>query len=387
MWLTDRARNQRTRLVLLCVICGCDAEVPIFNDSAALKTAVENYGDMSATGDLCPWVMRPKIVPYCHNNSDAMPYAWRTKNPSPYPSSAMHVGFFDDRATPNLNGVQLALHNIHALETSDAPIVAHLVFVYEPRGPTPSGAVLHVIYDETAVHRKNRAVKLAYCLHRNMVRSALGGGRHYLYKPVLHLLLSPHIEQLIMLDTDTLFVRPLSALWAEFARFPSMAVLGVAPEQNELYTPIPGKNGGVQLMHLRRMRESRLYNTLLDWHGSGASACRTGWFGDQTVYSIIGFKSPRLLHQLPCEWNRQLAPTVPSDSVLHECTGRCGLLHANGITKCAVDLMYKYNSSCAVWGRISRGKTLHGELACMHGNVRFTRMAQRHYGGCCIGAA
>ena len=42
--------------------------------------------------------------------------------------------------------------------------------------------------------------------------SALGEGRRYLYKAVLHLLLSPHIDQLIMLDTDTLFVRPLSEL-------------------------------------------------------------------------------------------------------------------------------------------------------------------------------
>ena len=346
----------------------------------------KNSGGMSAFMYLCRWEKRPKIVPYCHNHSDAIRWVRRTTNPLPFPSSAMHVGFFDDSATPNLHGIQLALSNIRARETSVAPVVAHLIFLQGPSSLALNGTFLHVIYDEAGVRRTNGAVKLSNCLIRNMARSASSLGRHYVYKPVLHMLLSSNIEQLIVLDTDTLFVRPLSELWAEFARFSSTAVIGLAPEQNKFYTPIPGKNGGVQLMHLRRMRESRLYNKLLDWHASGESACRTGFMGDQTVYSIIGFQSPLLVHTLPCEWNRQLSPTEPSGSSLYGCEGRCGILHANGITKCAVDLMLKYNSSCAVWKLISRGKTVPSERACMRGNVRFTQMAQLHYAGCCVGA-
>lgn len=284
---------------------------------------------------------------------------------------------------PDLTGMQLVLDGIYALETSDAPIVAHLVFLHKPRGFIPSGVVVHALKDGAGADTEDIAVKLALCLHRNMARTALGDGRHYIYKTFLHLLLPPHIEQLIMLDTDTLLVRPLSELWAEFARFSPMSVIGVAPEQNGRYSPMEGKNGGVQLLHLRRMRESMMYTQLLDWHASGASNCGTGYLGDQTVYTIIGHKSPILLHQLPCEWNRQLDPDETSKTVVYACEGRCGLLHGTGNTKCVIGIMRKYNSSCATWTNISRGEKLPGEKICMP-YLRFRTMMPRHYADCCI---
>jgi len=326
----------------------------------------------------CPVANRPLLVPRCHNHTEEAPWAQRV-GPGPDPPMAMHVGFFDDRATPNWRGIQRTLDRVRALETSDAPVVAHLVVVDAP-GQVPVGGHLHVLRGAGGAEGQ-----LARCLYRNMGRSARGMGRHYLYKPVLHLLLPPHIEKLIMLDTDTVFVRPLSELWAEFGRFLPMAVLGVAPEQNDFYTPLPGKNGGVQLLHLRRMRASRLYTKLLDWHASGLSTCRSGYLGDQTVYSILEYQSPLLIHHLPCEWNRQLAPTEPSNSPRYACGGRCGLLHGNGVTKCAVDRMHTHNASCAAWRVISRGDSLPGDAACLHGNVRFRRVAERHFGDCCVG--
>ena len=328
---------------------------------------------------------RPKIVPYClsHNHTVAVSLVRRTTGPGPFPPLAMHVAFFDDRAVPGLNGMQLAMNSIYAIETSDAPIVVHLVFLHTPRGPTPRGAVVHVLRDGVGVDTEDSVVKLVHCLHRNMARSVRGPGRHYLYKPLLHLLLSPDIEQLIVLDTDTLLVRPLSELWVEFARFSPMSVIGVAPEQNSRYSPMAGTNGGVQLLHLRRMRESMLYTQLLDWHASGASNCSTGHFGDQTVYTIIGHTSPLLLHRLPCEWNRQLNPGEDQRIVSYACGGRCGLLHGTGNTKCVIRIMRKYNSSCAAWSRISRGETLPGERKCMP-YARFTTTMPLHYADCCI---
>lgn len=313
-----------------------------------------------------------------------MNWARQPTNHSIFPLSAMHVAFFDDRVRQDLNGMQLALNGIYALETSDAPIVAHLVFLHKPSGPTPSGAVIHFLKVGKGADTSDSVVDLVYCLHRNMARSVWGYGHHYLYKPLMYLLLSPHIEQLIMLDTDTLFVRPLSELWAEFARFSPMSVIGIAPEQNSRYSPMKGKNGGVQLLHLRHMRESRLYTQLLDWHASGASECSTGKFGDQTVYTIIGHKSPILIHPLPCEWNRQLNPGEGERNIVsYACGGRCGVLHGTGNTKCIIDIMRKHNSSCVAWSRIAQGETLPGERKCIP-YPRFRTMMPLHYADCCI---
>jgi len=72
------------------------------------------------------------------------------------------------------------------------------------------------------------------------------------------------VRQLILLDTDTVVLRPIAELWRHFSHFGG-AVLGVANEQTNMYQRASGwteigKNGGVQLLNLHAMRTSTEYN-------------------------------------------------------------------------------------------------------------------------------
>ena len=72
---------------------------------------------------------------------------------------------------------------------------------------------------------------------------------------------------------------------------------------------LPGFNSGVLLLDLNRMRQSSLYNSLLD----AASIARLtselhfkGHLGDQDFFTLVGMRYEQLFYILPCQWNRQL---------------------------------------------------------------------------------
>ena len=110
----------------------------------------------------------------------------------------------------------------------------------------------------------------ARCLHANLVRLSHGPGRTYLLKPLLHFVLPPSVRRVLVLDTDVVMIRPLAELWGQFARFGPEAVLGLVAEQSSLYPGNAiGKNGGVQLLHLERMRRSPAYAAALDHYATG----------------------------------------------------------------------------------------------------------------------
>jgi len=54
------------------------------------------------------------------------------------------------------------------------------------------------------------------CLYKNMARISHGPGPQYLYKPLLHYVMPAAVERLIVLDTDTVFVRNVVELYHEF---------------------------------------------------------------------------------------------------------------------------------------------------------------------------
>uniref|UniRef100_A0A452HZX2 Xyloside xylosyltransferase 1 n=1 Tax=Gopherus agassizii TaxID=38772 RepID=A0A452HZX2_9SAUR len=72
---------------------------------------------------------------------------------------------------------------------------------------------------------------------------------------------------------------------------------------------LPGFNSGVMLLNLEAMRQSQLYNQLLEpdmvrqltekYHFKGH-------LGDQDFFTMIGMEHPELFHVLHCTWNRQL---------------------------------------------------------------------------------
>ena len=139
-----------------------------------------------------------------------------------------------------------------------------------------------------------------------------------------------NIDKLIFLDIDLQFSDNIKELYEQFGKFSSEALIGIAYEQQPVYLHIlheyrrkanktelgspapdgwPGFNSGVLLLNLQRMRESKLYNSLLN-STQIESICKkyffSGHLGDQDFYTVVSFEYKHLFHVIPCNWNRQL---------------------------------------------------------------------------------
>ncbi len=168
------------------------------------------------------------------------------------------------------------------------------------------------------------------------------------------------IDKIILLDIDVQFNEDLSQLYSEFSKFNSKAVIGIAHEQQPVYYHIlhdyrrrmqnetllgssppngfPGFNSGVLLMNLKRMRESKLYNSLLN-SSAIEMLCNKysfrGHLGDQDFYTIVSFDYQQLFHVIPCFWNRQLCQWWRYHGYGHvfdqynRCDGDIKLFHGN----------------------------------------------------------
>jgi len=285
----------------------------------------------------------------------------------------IHVAFYDTRRRPNEKGMRRAsaLFNssrvrFHALLTYPRQIEG---FRVTPLTMPPS----------------------ASCIHRNLCRLSHGPGPQYLYKPLLHWVFPQDVQRVIVLDTDVVVLRDIGELWAEFDRF-GTAMVGIANEQSNLYhNHAIGKNGGVQLLDLAKMRASQRYADALDLYASGSDRRYIGYLGDQTLYSFMAWSHADLLYQLPCEWNRQLSMQFGfRNASVHSCPRRCGLLHANfGVLKCVANVMQS-DPSCETWKQLRTGVTANGAppppaVAACPGSRRgeFRRAATRFFSDCC----
>lgn len=146
----------------------------------------------------------------------------------------------------------------------------------------------------------------------------------------IHLVLPQNKMHVILLDSDLFFQADIKQLFAQFDKFKSTNIFGLAREQQPVYRhvlhmfrdrhpgtkvggPPPdgltGFNSGVVLINLHNMRSSKLYNKLL--RGSIVKEIASkytfqGHLGDQDFYSLLNLDYPELFHVLPCSWNRQL---------------------------------------------------------------------------------
>jgi hypothetical protein len=271
----------------------------------------------------------------------------------------MHVGFFDNRPNAKVNLFGQVVELARRAETSSAPIVPHALLLSRPREALPPGFVLHLL---TPFTEKAGSATVAQCLIAGLSRLCHGPGANYVWKPVLHMLLPESIDRLLLLDTDVIIIRPLSELWATFAQFSPTAVIGIAPEQSTLYEvasgwKMSGKNGGVQLLHLARMRASSTYTAHLDRFASGMAGKRLGYLGDQTLYTHLAHEAPELFHSIGCEWNRQLSSHFGfANASIHSCAQPCALMHANdGRYKCIAWQMQKQGATCDAWHGLVAG--------------------------------
>tara|TARA_B100002051_G_scaffold210505_1_gene202065 strand:+ start:1373 stop:2176 length:804 start_codon:yes stop_codon:yes gene_type:complete len=245
----------------------------------------------------------------------------------------MNVVFFDDRALPDVAAMQEVAGAIRRLTPG-----VRLHALTADGTPVP-GLITHPI--QLPPHQKRMLRAFGNATH--------GPGRSYIKKVFIPWMLTS-LARAIVFDTDVAVFDDLSFLWKEFDRFGS-ALVGLADEQNELYKPLQGVNGGVQLLDLAAIRASRRYNALLArW------TRRLGYLGDQTFYTYLRADEPDLVIRIGCRWNRQLSPHFGFTSK-HVCDAGCAVLHANHMSvKCVAKEALA--STCARGGILRAARCL-----------------------------
>ena len=164
-------------------------------------------------------------------------------------------------------------------------------------------------------------------LLRRLQSTARGPGPVYLLKAFLPWLL-PEVERAVVLDFDLLCVQPIAQVWEEFGRFSPSHVMGAAQDiaSSKLYPNSEfGVNGGVQLLHLGRMR-SGPYEAALE---TISHTREMGYLGDQTLYTALSDLHPLMLFRLSCRFNRQLNRHFALPAEAYACADGCAIVHGN----------------------------------------------------------
>uniref|UniRef100_A0A1A9WP50 Xyloside xylosyltransferase 1 n=1 Tax=Glossina brevipalpis TaxID=37001 RepID=A0A1A9WP50_9MUSC len=202
----------------------------------------------------------------------------------------------------------------------------------------------------------------------------------------LHRIADESMERAVLLDCDIVFRADVRLLFAEFERFSKENLFGLAPEltpvyrhilyryranfpntdfgspfymtPNEIYNLVsaethahkirkserhlrhgyPGLNSGVVLLHLRRIRHSRLYHDQLQETAIRKLTSKymfKGHLGDQDFFTLLGYEFPNLIYRLDCVWNRQLCTWWKDHGYsdvfdkYFTCKGRIKMYHGN----------------------------------------------------------
>ncbi|KAK9519396.1 hypothetical protein VZT92_022130 [Zoarces viviparus] len=146
----------------------------------------------------------------------------------------------------------------------------------------------------------------------------------------MHHIMPDGLTRIVQLDLDLKYRTNIRDLFQEFDQFPPGAVIGIAREMQPVYRHtfwqyrkenpqtrvgdpppdgLPGFNSGVMLLDLGAMRDSALYNQLLEPSNVAKLADQyrfRGHLGDQDFFTMIGMEHPELFYTLACGWNRQL---------------------------------------------------------------------------------
>ncbi|XP_076128213.1 glucoside xylosyltransferase 1 isoform X1 [Alosa pseudoharengus] len=136
-------------------------------------------------------------------------------------------------------------------------------------------------------------------------------------------LLLKHVDSLLYVDTDILFLQPVDEIWNFLSEFNSSQLAGMAPEHEEPrigwynrfarhpYYGKTGVNSGVMLMNMSRIRAKHFKNDMtsvpLLW-GEILMPLLQKYklnitWGDQDLLNIIFHHNPEGLFVFPCQWN------------------------------------------------------------------------------------
>uniref|UniRef100_A0A182P3M5 Xyloside xylosyltransferase 1 n=1 Tax=Anopheles epiroticus TaxID=199890 RepID=A0A182P3M5_9DIPT len=213
----------------------------------------------------------------------------------------------------------------------------------------------------------------------------------------LHRIVDRNMRRAILIDCDVVFRASVKELFDQFDQFAPDQLFGLAPELTPVYrhvlsryrmnnpqtifgspyyldkvpaslldaqpsspkdvsrskkTPArvgekllhgyPGLNSGVVMLHLDRIRRSRLYEEIIKESTVRNMAEKysfQGHLGDQDFFTLMGFEFPGLIYRLDCVWNRQLCTWWREhgysdifDSYFH-CEGTVKIYHGNCNTR------------------------------------------------------
>uniref|UniRef100_A0A2M4BPI3 Putative xyloside xylosyltransferase 1 n=1 Tax=Anopheles marajoara TaxID=58244 RepID=A0A2M4BPI3_9DIPT len=202
----------------------------------------------------------------------------------------------------------------------------------------------------------------------------------------LHRIVDRNMRRAILIDCDVVFRASVKELFDQFDNFSPDQLFGLAPELTPVYRHVlsryrmnnphtlfgspyyldkatsseaasvvsppsgekarrhgyPGLNSGVVMLHLDRIRRSRLYEEIIKESTVRNMAEKysfQGHLGDQDFYTLMGFEFPGLIYRLDCVWNRQLCTWWREhgysdifDSYFH-CEGTVKIYHGNCNTR------------------------------------------------------
>ncbi|KAJ8403199.1 hypothetical protein AAFF_G00354160 [Aldrovandia affinis] len=187
-----------------------------------------------------------------------------------------------------------------------------------------------VFHDVTSLTEKLFPIVEAMQKHFSAGAGAYYSDAIFFLSVAMHRIMPADLKRIVQLDLDLKYRSNVRDLFQEFNHFPPGAVIGIAREMQPVYRHTfwqyrkenpgtrvgepppegqPGFNSGVMLLDLEAMRDSTLYNRLLE-SGRVAGLAQQyhfqGHLGDQDFFSMIGMEHPELFSPLPCGWNRQL---------------------------------------------------------------------------------
>uniref|UniRef100_A0A182NHI8 Xyloside xylosyltransferase 1 n=1 Tax=Anopheles dirus TaxID=7168 RepID=A0A182NHI8_9DIPT len=215
----------------------------------------------------------------------------------------------------------------------------------------------------TLYHVQDCAEKIGDIVHGMLPLFNYRSGSYYsdalfLLSLGLHRIVDRSMRRAILIDCDVVFRASVKELFDQFDLFAPDQLFGLAPELTPVYrhvlsryrmnnpqtvfgspyyldniaestdgskdfshskkpgSPVekrrhgyPGLNSGVVMLHLDRIRRSRLYEEIIKESTVKNMAEKyafQGHLGDQDFYTLMGFEFPGLIYRLDCIWNRQL---------------------------------------------------------------------------------
>jgi len=175
--------------------------------------------------------------------------------------------------------------------------------------------------------------------------------------PFYHLVFP--LDKIIITDVDVIFKRSLEFLYRQFLNFSSSSLYSLAPDLTPHYFTLTqtwrkdnpdskvglvgdkqGKNTGVGLLHLSRMRNNEEFNKYLtpeELQRLTTKYSFTGALGHQDWWNLVSWEREEFIHNLPCNFNVQVeteyrtGPWLEIFDKFHQCQGSIYILHGHNL--------------------------------------------------------